>query len=149
MQTSMWLSVPLMFFIWHPCVPQPRGRRHPRCLRSSRRSARPRRRGLWRRPQSEIDKAVAARDYERAERLLADAIARQPSSRQLLTQIAGVFMMDRKPLNAAIALKKAEALGPLDNARAAAACAGLHRDEARRLGASRAGAPRRWPSPPT
>jgi tetratricopeptide (TPR) repeat protein len=64
---------------------------------------------------SEIDKALAARDYERAERLLADAIARQPASRQLLTQIAGVFMMDRKPLNAAIALKKAEALGPLDN----------------------------------
>ena len=33
----------------------------------------------------------------------------------LLTQIAGVFMLDRKPLNAAIALKKAEALGALDN----------------------------------
>lgn len=64
---------------------------------------------------SEIDKALAARDYERAERLLADAIARQPESRQLLTQIANVFMLDRKPLNAAIALKKAEALGPLDN----------------------------------
>jgi tetratricopeptide (TPR) repeat protein len=64
---------------------------------------------------SEIDKALAARDYERAERLLADAIARQPGSRQLLTQIANVFIMDRKPLNAAIALKKAEALGPLDN----------------------------------
>ena len=63
---------------------------------------------------SEIDKAVAARDYERAERLLADAIERQPASRELLTRIAGVFIMDRKPLNAAIALKKAEALGPLD-----------------------------------
>jgi tetratricopeptide (TPR) repeat protein len=65
--------------------------------------------------RTELERALAARDYERAERLLADAIARQPSSRQLLTQIAGVFMMDRKPLNAAIALKKAEALGPLDN----------------------------------
>ena len=65
--------------------------------------------------RSELDRALAARDYERAERLLADAIARQPTSRQLLTQIASVFMMDRKPLNAAIALKKAEALGPLDN----------------------------------
>jgi tetratricopeptide (TPR) repeat protein len=65
--------------------------------------------------RSEIDRAVAARDYERAERLLADAIARQPASQALLTQIAGVFMMDRKPFNAAIALKKAEALGPLDN----------------------------------
>jgi tetratricopeptide (TPR) repeat protein len=33
----------------------------------------------------------------------------------LLTQIASVFMTDRKPLNAAIALKKAEALAPLDS----------------------------------
>ena len=66
-------------------------------------------------PQSELDQALAARDYERAERLLADAIERQPKSRELLLQIAGVFMMDRKPLNAAIALKKAEVLGPLDN----------------------------------
>jgi tetratricopeptide (TPR) repeat protein len=65
--------------------------------------------------RSEIDRAVSAGDYERAERLLADAIARQPTSRELLTQIAGVFMLDRKPLNAAIALKKAEVLGPLDN----------------------------------
>ncbi len=64
---------------------------------------------------SELDKALAAQDFERAEQLLAEAIARQPTSRQLLTQIATVFMMDRKPLNAAIALKKAEALGPLDN----------------------------------
>lgn len=65
--------------------------------------------------RTELERALAARDYPRAERLLADAIARQPKSRQLLMQIAGVFMMDRKPLNAAIALKKAEALGPLDN----------------------------------
>lgn len=65
--------------------------------------------------RSEIDRALVARDYARAERLLADAIARQPTARQLLMQVASVFMMDRKPLNAAIALKKAEALGPLDN----------------------------------
>jgi tetratricopeptide (TPR) repeat protein len=63
---------------------------------------------------SELQRALASKNYDRAERLLADAIARQPASRQLLTQIAGVFMMDRKPLNAAIALKKAEALGALD-----------------------------------
>jgi len=63
---------------------------------------------------SELQQALASKNYERAERLLADAIARQPASRQLLTQIAGVFMMDRKPLNAAIALKKAETLGALD-----------------------------------
>jgi tetratricopeptide (TPR) repeat protein len=64
---------------------------------------------------SELDRALAARDYERAERLLADAIEREPDDRQLLTRIASVFMLDRKPLNAAIALKKAEALSPLDN----------------------------------
>jgi tetratricopeptide (TPR) repeat protein len=66
-------------------------------------------------PSSELKKALASQNYERAEQLLADAIARQPASQSLLTQIASVFMLDRKPLNAAIALKKAEALGPLDN----------------------------------
>lgn len=65
--------------------------------------------------RSEIDKALAARDYERAERLLAAEIERQPTSTALLKQIATVFLMDHKPLNAAIALKKAEALGPLDS----------------------------------
>jgi tetratricopeptide (TPR) repeat protein len=64
---------------------------------------------------SEVQKALASKNYERAEQLLADAIARQPASQSLLTQIAGVFMLDRKPLNAAIALKKAEALGPLNH----------------------------------
>jgi tetratricopeptide (TPR) repeat protein len=66
-------------------------------------------------PSSELQRALTSKDYERAERLLADAIARQPASQSLLTQIASVFMRDRKPLNAAIALKKAEALGPLDS----------------------------------
>jgi tetratricopeptide (TPR) repeat protein len=64
---------------------------------------------------SDLQKALASKNYERAEQLLADAIARQPASQSLLTQIASVFILDRKPLNAAIALKKAEALGPLDN----------------------------------
>jgi tetratricopeptide (TPR) repeat protein len=64
---------------------------------------------------SELQESLASKNYERAEQLLADAIARQPASQSLLTQIASVFMLDRKPLNAAIALKKAEALGPLDN----------------------------------
>lgn len=64
---------------------------------------------------SELDRALAARQYDRAARLLADAIARHPTSRDLLTQIANVFMLDGKPLNAAIALKKAEALAPLEN----------------------------------
>jgi tetratricopeptide (TPR) repeat protein len=64
---------------------------------------------------ADLQRALASKNYDRAESILADAIARQPASQQLLVQIAGVFMLDRKPLNAAIALKKAEALGPLDN----------------------------------
>lgn len=64
--------------------------------------------------QSELDRALAAKDYARAGRLLAEAIERKPDSRALLLQIASVFQMDRKPLNAAIALKKAEQLAPLD-----------------------------------
>ncbi len=65
--------------------------------------------------RSDVDKAVAARDYERAERLLAAAIDKDPTSTALLKRIAAVFLMNHKPLNAAIALKKAEALGPLDS----------------------------------
>lgn len=63
---------------------------------------------------SELDRALAAEDWPRAEQLLAEAIERSPRSAALLKQIAGVFLVDRRPLNAAIALKKAEALAPLD-----------------------------------
>ena len=62
----------------------------------------------------EIDRALAARDWERAEKLLAEAIERQPKSTALLKTLAGVFLVDRRPLNAAIALKKADAIEPLD-----------------------------------
>lgn len=62
----------------------------------------------------ELHRALAARDWPRAEQLLAEAIERAPRSTDLLKQIAGVFLADRRPLNAAIALKKAEALAPLD-----------------------------------
>ena len=60
------------------------------------------------------------------------------NSPALLKTLAGVFLMDRKPLNAAIALKKAEALEPLDTAGALSAGARLRRHGARRLGAPRA-----------
>ena len=62
----------------------------------------------------ELGRALAAKDWPRAEELLARAIERSPRSSDLLKQIAGVFLADRRPLNAAIALKKAEALAPLD-----------------------------------
>ena len=61
-----------------------------------------------------LDGALAARDWPRAAQLLAGAIERSPQSVALLKQIAGVFLADRRPLNAAIALKKAEALAPLE-----------------------------------
>lgn len=64
--------------------------------------------------QREIDRALAARDWPRAEKLLAEAIERQPRSTALLKTLAGVFLVDRRPLNAAIALKKADAIEPLD-----------------------------------
>ena len=64
--------------------------------------------------RGELERALAAKDWPRAEQLLAQAIERSPRSAALLKQIAGVFLADRRPLNAAIALKKAEALAPLD-----------------------------------
>jgi len=62
----------------------------------------------------EIDAAIRARNWDRAERLLAEQIDRQPQSRELLALIARIFFLDGKPLNAAVALKKADAIAPLD-----------------------------------
>jgi tetratricopeptide (TPR) repeat protein len=110
MRTSTWVSIAAMLF-----------------LRSVIAAGQPPPLGAWEREfsvlppatgstaQPELDRALQARDYARAERILADAIARQPKARDLLIQIASVFMMDRKPLNAAIALKKADVLAPLEN----------------------------------
>lgn len=109
MRTSAWLFLPLIVVVVSP-LPATAQARTPSIEQEI--SALP---SVRSGPAGELDRALAAKDYERAERLLAEAIARQPSSRQLLMQIANVFMMDRKPLNAAIALKKAEALGPFDN----------------------------------
>jgi tetratricopeptide (TPR) repeat protein len=62
----------------------------------------------------EIDTAVRERKWETAERLLADQIERRHDSRDLLVLIARIFVLDDKPLNAAVALKKADAIAPLD-----------------------------------
>ena len=68
--------------------------------------------------RAEIDKTIAARDWPRAETLLVAEIERTKKPVDLLKMLAGVFMNEHKPLNAAIALKKAETYGPLDaNAR--------------------------------
>jgi tetratricopeptide (TPR) repeat protein len=63
----------------------------------------------------EIEQALNAHEWPRAEQLLAAAIERAPASPALLEVIGSVFLIDRKPLNAAIALKKAEAIRPLNN----------------------------------
>jgi tetratricopeptide (TPR) repeat protein len=62
-----------------------------------------------------IDKALKAREWPRAEELLLEAIERQPGSPGLLSVLGSVFLIEKKPLNAAIAIKKAEALAPIDD----------------------------------
>ena len=66
------------------------------------------------RRRAEIDKPIAARDWPRAETLLVAEIERTQKPVDLLKMLAGVFMNEHKPLNAAIAIKKAETYGPLD-----------------------------------
>jgi tetratricopeptide (TPR) repeat protein len=68
------------------------------------------------RRRAEIDATIKARDWARAETLLVAEIERTPKPSELLKMLAGVFMNDHKPLNAAIAIKKAETFGPLDAA---------------------------------
>ncbi len=61
-----------------------------------------------------INEALRARDYERAETLLLEAAEANPRSLEVLRLLGAVFFMRGKPLNAAVAIKKAEALAPLD-----------------------------------
>jgi tetratricopeptide (TPR) repeat protein len=62
-----------------------------------------------------IDEALKGREWPHAEALLVAAIERQPDSPALLPVLGSVFLIEKKPLNAAIAIKKAEALGPIDD----------------------------------
>jgi tetratricopeptide (TPR) repeat protein len=64
---------------------------------------------------TEIEAAIRTADWPRAERLLAAEIERRPASRDLLVLLARIFFLNSKPLNVAIALKKAEAIRPLDD----------------------------------
>jgi Flp pilus assembly protein TadD len=61
-----------------------------------------------------IAQALRARDYERAETLLLQAAEAHPTSAELLRTLGGVFFLRGRPLNAAIAFKKAEKIAPLD-----------------------------------
>jgi tetratricopeptide (TPR) repeat protein len=69
---------------------------------------------LARRQQEELAKAVHAHEYVHAEKLLLSEINSHPHSSELLRILGGVFFLDGKYLNSAIAYKKAEALAPLD-----------------------------------
>ena len=62
-----------------------------------------------------IEEALRAQAYDRAETLLIDAVERAPTSPELLRLLGGVRMLRGEALGAAIALKKAEALAPLDD----------------------------------
>ena len=60
-----------------------------------------------------ITRGLKAGDYETVEEALVRLIGQDPKSQRLLTFLARVFFIDRKPLNCAVALKKAERLEPL------------------------------------
>jgi tetratricopeptide (TPR) repeat protein len=70
-------------------------------------------------PLSEILRARLAepmrtRNWEQVEGILAGEIVRQPGSRDLLVLLGRIFFLEGKTLNSAVALLKAEKLGPLD-----------------------------------
>ena len=62
-----------------------------------------------------IDKAVKSRDYRQAEALLLEETQKDPKSAPLFTTLGNVFFLDGDYLQCAIAMKKAEAIEPLDN----------------------------------
>jgi tetratricopeptide (TPR) repeat protein len=64
--------------------------------------------------RARLEVALRSGAYEQAEALLVEAVGREPKSPELLKLLGGVFFVEGRPLNAAIAFKKAEALSPLD-----------------------------------
>src|SRR5690242_2178346 len=67
-------------------------------------------------PNQEKDRAsqaLARKDYRTVEQILVHAIEADAKAVELLALAARVFLLDRNPGNAAIALKKAEKLRPL------------------------------------
>ncbi len=65
----------------------------------------------------EFEKALRERDYKRAETILVEEAERDPKTpraAKLLTIAGGIFFLDGQFLNAAIALKKADTIAPLD-----------------------------------
>src|SRR5258708_1553613 len=68
--------------------------------------------------RDELEDAIGRHDYTRAETILVGEAERDPKSvraAKLLSLAGGVFFLDGKFLNSAIAWKKAEAIAPLDD----------------------------------
>jgi tetratricopeptide (TPR) repeat protein len=65
--------------------------------------------------RSALQSALDRHDYKAAESLLVSEVQRSAKSKRLLTFLGSVAFLNGDYLNAAIALKKAEALSPLDN----------------------------------
>jgi len=67
---------------------------------------------------TDLEKAINARDYKPAEKILVEEAERDPRSlrsAKLLAIAGGIFFLDAQYLEAAIAWKKAEAIAPLDD----------------------------------
>lgn len=60
-----------------------------------------------------IEELLKRKEYEKVETQLVKLIEQNPDSAPVLTFLARVFFLDGKPVNCAVALKKAEKLGPL------------------------------------
>lgn len=65
----------------------------------------------------ELEEALTRKEYGRAEQILAGQVETNPNApkHQLLVYLGGLFFVDKKYLNSAIAYKKADALEKLDN----------------------------------
>jgi Flp pilus assembly protein TadD len=64
--------------------------------------------------RARLEAALRSGAYAEAQALLVEAVEREPKSPELLKLLGGVFFVQGRPLNAAIAFKKAEAIAPLD-----------------------------------
>jgi tetratricopeptide (TPR) repeat protein len=65
--------------------------------------------------RARIDEALRSGAYDRAQALLLEAVELNPRSPELLRLVGGVLFVTGQYLDSAIALKKAEALAPLDD----------------------------------
>ena len=64
--------------------------------------------------RASLESAVRSRDYKQAEALLADEVGRNPKDSAALALLGKVLFFNGKYLSCAIAIKKAEALAPID-----------------------------------